>query len=480
MKKQHFHLIICFSFFIFCILQTACGLTPQEQRERFIEQCKSYLGTPYKYGGTTKKGMDCSGFIFTSAKESLGLNLPRRSEDLYNSLEHIEKGDLQPGDLIFFKATDRINHAAVYLGDNTFIHSASDGPKTGVIISNLDESYWKQTYAGCAQLLPKMSEQELASLLKGEKKTADENPEPEKAKTEEIQVAKTAEKTNAQANTPKEAVETVPDSPVVMKENKTGGGGTKALRIEPRQENENMEEVAHAQSTPKAEEQTAPVSLKKAETAAVLEEDDDEETFTAVVFEKYSEKIEESAAEQNALPVEQAQVSEPVLTEKAEKSAKTAAAETEPAKVKLADALPIPEAGQKTASAENAEKSADIDVTVNAAPAQTAQNIQNVQSAQTAPAEEPVQMARTAAPVQNTQESEKVSYALPVAEPVSMEKIEEPSQPVQTAQASKTVQAAPVPAANNAAGTVNSHAPQQTVVAQPQLNVTISVEGFIY
>ena len=468
MKKQHFHLIICFSFFIFCILQTACGLTPQEQRERFIEQCKSYLGTPYKYGGTTKKGMDCSGFIFTSAKESLGLNLPRRSEDLYNSLEHIEKGDLQPGDLIFFKATDRINHAAVYLGDNTFIHSASDGPKTGVIISNLDESYWKQTYAGCAQLLPKMSEQELASLLKGEKKTADENPEPEKAGTEEIQVAKTAEKTNAQANIQKEAVETVPDSPVVMKENKTGGGGTKALRIEPRQKNENMEEVAQVQSAPKAEEQTAPVSLKKADTAAVLEEEDDDETFTAVVFEKYSEKIEEAAAEQTALSVEQVQASEPVL------------AETEPAKVNLADALPIPEAGQKTASAENAEKSADIDVTVNAAPAQTAQNIQDVQPAQTAPAEEPVQMARTAAPVQNTQESEKVSYALPVAEPVSMEKIEEPALPVQTAQASKMVQAAPVPAANNAAGTVNSHAPQQTVVAQPQLNVTISVEGFIY
>ena len=170
MKKQRFNLSICFIFLIFCIIQTACGLSPQEQRERFIEQCKSYLGTPYKYGGTNKNGMDCSGFIFTSAKESLGLNLPRRSEDLFNSLEHIEKADLQPGDLLFFKASTRINHAAVYLGENNFIHAASDGPKTGVIISNLDESYWKQTFAGCAKLLPHLSEKELASFLNAEKK----------------------------------------------------------------------------------------------------------------------------------------------------------------------------------------------------------------------------------------------------------------------------------------------------------------------
>ena len=143
-------ILLCTTFFFAC----AQDLSPEEQRTVFIEQCKEYLGTPYKYGGISKTGMDCSGFIFTSAKQSLGIKLPRRAEDLYNATERLEKEQLQPGDFLFFKAANTVNHAAVYLGNDEFIHSASDGPKTGVIISKLSDSYWNTTFVGCGKFLP--------------------------------------------------------------------------------------------------------------------------------------------------------------------------------------------------------------------------------------------------------------------------------------------------------------------------------------
>ena len=143
-------ILLCTTFFFAC----AQDLSPEEQRTIFIEQCKEYLGTPYKYGGISKTGMDCSGFIFTSAKQSLGIKLPRRAEDLYNATERLEKEQLQPGDFLFFKAANTVNHAAVYLGNDEFIHSASDGPKTGVIISKLSDSYWNTTFVGCGKFLP--------------------------------------------------------------------------------------------------------------------------------------------------------------------------------------------------------------------------------------------------------------------------------------------------------------------------------------
>lgn len=151
MKKM---LTLCILLCMTLVSLCAQNYTPEEQRTLFLEQCKSYLGTPYKYGGITASGMDCSGFIYTSAKESLGMKLPRRAEDLYNSTERIDKSQLQPGDFLFFKAANTVNHAAVYLGNDQFIHSASDGPKTGVIISKLSDSYWNTTFVGCGKFLP--------------------------------------------------------------------------------------------------------------------------------------------------------------------------------------------------------------------------------------------------------------------------------------------------------------------------------------
>lgn len=119
-------------------------------RMLFIQAARAYLGTPYMSGGTTKTGMDCSGLVFRAALDGLKLPLPRTVASLSARSAKISESALEPGDLLFFNTTGVVSHVAIFLGGSTFIHSASDGPRTGVIISSLSENYWKNayTYAG--------------------------------------------------------------------------------------------------------------------------------------------------------------------------------------------------------------------------------------------------------------------------------------------------------------------------------------------
>lgn len=119
-------------------------------QRRFTEEVKEYLGTPYRKGGTTKKGMDCSGFARTVYDRLLGIDLPQSSADQFQSdnLEKIDTRKLQTGDLVFFgsgKKKKRINHVGVYLSDGQFIHASSS---EGVMVSSLSDKYWRKRYVG--------------------------------------------------------------------------------------------------------------------------------------------------------------------------------------------------------------------------------------------------------------------------------------------------------------------------------------------
>jgi len=128
-------------------------------REKIIETAKKYEGVPYHYGGVTTKGLDCSGFLHLVFKEVLNVTLPRSASGLYSWTEKTSIEKAQPGDFLFFKTdtSGKITHAALYLGDRRFIHSASSGPKTGVIYSSLDEKYWANAYAGAGRAFPEAS-----------------------------------------------------------------------------------------------------------------------------------------------------------------------------------------------------------------------------------------------------------------------------------------------------------------------------------
>ncbi|EMI09537.1 C40 family peptidase [Anoxybacillus gonensis] len=118
--------------------------------EGIVSFSKKFLGTPYKWGGTTPRGFDCSGFV-TYVYRSFGIHLPRTAEEQYEKGKKVERSNLNAGDLVFFstyKAT--ASHAGIYIGGNKFIHASS---KKGVTISDLDESYWESRYLGARRYL---------------------------------------------------------------------------------------------------------------------------------------------------------------------------------------------------------------------------------------------------------------------------------------------------------------------------------------
>ena len=159
-------LILCWVVCVPTFCQAVQSMTPDESleaRKKMIAYSKQFVGVPYMYGGTSKSGMDCSGLIFTIANDAIGVKLPRSTSALYASVRIIKDSEKEPGDLVFFKTVGaKISHVGLYMGNNQFIHAASDGPNTGVIISSLNESYWKNTYAGAGRFLPAVGEQRLA------------------------------------------------------------------------------------------------------------------------------------------------------------------------------------------------------------------------------------------------------------------------------------------------------------------------------
>lgn len=114
-----------------------------------IDIAKQYLGTPYKYGGTTPAGFDCSGFVQFVYKQA-GVNLPRATTSQWGVGKAISKSELQPGDLVFFSGTYRsgISHDGIYVGNNQFIHSSS----SGVVITSLSTNYWGPKYSGARRV----------------------------------------------------------------------------------------------------------------------------------------------------------------------------------------------------------------------------------------------------------------------------------------------------------------------------------------
>ncbi|MDR0302680.1 MAG: C40 family peptidase, partial [Treponema sp.] len=130
-----------------------------DARNKVIDAAAKYENVPYRYAGTTRSGLDCSGFIYVSFKDALGVSTPRSSTGLYTWAEIIPLDKAQPGDLLFFKTGSggTITHVAIYLGSRRFIHSASSGPNTGVIYSTLDEQYWSRAYVAAGRAFPETS-----------------------------------------------------------------------------------------------------------------------------------------------------------------------------------------------------------------------------------------------------------------------------------------------------------------------------------
>lgn len=110
---------------------------------------EDWWATRYKYGGSTKKGIDCSAFTGTLINEVYGLSLQRTAKDQYAQCEKINREDLVEGDLVFFNTRGGVSHVGVYLGNGYFVHSSV---RSGVTISSLDEDYYNRKYIGGGRL----------------------------------------------------------------------------------------------------------------------------------------------------------------------------------------------------------------------------------------------------------------------------------------------------------------------------------------
>ena len=129
---------------------------PFTEREKILFEVIKYLETPYKYGGNTDKGIDCSAFTKQVYEKSVSVELPRTAREQFNTGEKVSKDELKFGDLVFFntRKTNNPGHVGIYLGDNQFVHAS----KTyGVTVSSLDANYYKKRYAGARRMMDNIS-----------------------------------------------------------------------------------------------------------------------------------------------------------------------------------------------------------------------------------------------------------------------------------------------------------------------------------
>lgn len=117
--------------------------------DNILNEASTYLGTPYRYGGTTRNGIDCSAFVLSVFGAAVGMNLPRVAAEQSQEGDSIDKTELKRGDLVFFAhGRGRISHVGIVEevtaeGEIKFIHAATS---RGVMVSSLNDKYWGPKY----------------------------------------------------------------------------------------------------------------------------------------------------------------------------------------------------------------------------------------------------------------------------------------------------------------------------------------------
>ena len=133
------------------ILQQAHTNTDISTSQRkVLMTAEEWLGTPYVYGGTSRSGTDCSGFVRNVFKE-IDIRLPRTSQEQSDQGTSVGTANIQPGDLLFFNTTGNgVSHVGIAIGDRKFIHASTS---RGVIVSSLEEKYYDEHFLFAKRVL---------------------------------------------------------------------------------------------------------------------------------------------------------------------------------------------------------------------------------------------------------------------------------------------------------------------------------------
>jgi hypothetical protein len=128
------------------------GSATAHEREvltRVAQAAQGQVGVPYRFGGHTPKGFDCSGLVFYSYALA-GVTVPRTSDAQLRASRELELAEAVPGDLVFFSSPDKVSHVGIYLGDGQFIHAPSTGKR--VVVNKLDQPYYQRHLVGVGRL----------------------------------------------------------------------------------------------------------------------------------------------------------------------------------------------------------------------------------------------------------------------------------------------------------------------------------------
>src|ERR1700742_3475278 len=122
------------------IMRVAVSATSNMKLFNFVYD---WIGTPYRFGGNSKKGIDCSAFTKELYTNVFNLDIKRNSRDIFSMVSPVRKDELKEGDLVFFKIHSRsISHIGIYLGNDRFAHASSKG----VAVSSLDDAYYSRYF----------------------------------------------------------------------------------------------------------------------------------------------------------------------------------------------------------------------------------------------------------------------------------------------------------------------------------------------
>ncbi|MCA0430814.1 MAG: NlpC/P60 family protein [Bacteroidetes bacterium] len=133
------------------IVEEKLGVNKQNiEKSKLYSFIADWYGTPYKYGGCDKNGTDCSCFTNILFRNVYNKNTERSSGDIYKTCDKIKKSNLQEGDLVFFVTNGKsVSHVGIYIKDEKFVHASTS---KGVMISSLEDAYFKKTYYGSGRL----------------------------------------------------------------------------------------------------------------------------------------------------------------------------------------------------------------------------------------------------------------------------------------------------------------------------------------
>ena len=146
-----------FALLIMALALAACGSSPPREApatratfgDRAADVALAQVGVPYRYGGATPGGFDCSGLVHYSYGRA-GLTVPRTTGQLWSAAAPVDKHELRRGDLLFFRIEGKMSHVGMYLGERRFVHAPQSGRT--VSVATLDAPFYRQALIGAGRV----------------------------------------------------------------------------------------------------------------------------------------------------------------------------------------------------------------------------------------------------------------------------------------------------------------------------------------